>query len=81
MSDTSTRSYRLCLRSVILLLSVSFATFFFFAGAQAADLTVNPAAGCGPTGPYCTIQAAIDAAGSGDVINIVNGTYPEKLSI
>ncbi|MFZ1769241.1 MAG: hypothetical protein WAU00_08590, partial [Caldilinea sp.] len=81
MSDTSTRSYRLCLRSVILLLSVSFATFFFFAGAQAADLTVNPAAGCGPTGPYCTIQAAIDAAGSGDVINIVNGTYPEKLTI
>jgi hypothetical protein len=81
MSDTSTRSYRLCLRSVILLLSVSFATFFFFAGAQAADLTVDPAPGCGPTGPYCTIQAAIDAAGAGDVINIVNGTYPEKLTI
>ena len=60
--------------AVLALLSASSA-------ALAASLVVNPAdPGC-PTAPavgtYCTIQAAIDAAGNGDTITVKNGTYAE----
>ncbi|MHC4417518.1 MAG: InlB B-repeat-containing protein [Planctomycetota bacterium] len=47
--------------SLILLLMGGFAT--------AAELHVSP------TGPYTTIQSAIDAAAEGDVVKVADGTY------
>lgn len=45
---------------------------------RAATLCVNPG---GTSGCFTTIQGAINAASSGDIINIEAGTYTENLSI
>ena len=45
---------------------------------QAAELRVsNPCVGC----THTSIQAAINAASSGDTIKVAQGTYPENLSV
>lgn len=43
--------------------------------ASAADLQV------GPGQPYATIQAAVDAAASGDTISVAAGAYPEQVIV
>ena len=45
--------------------------------AFAADITVDPSG----SGDHTTVQAAIDAAVSGDVITLVAGTYNEDILI
>jgi len=61
--------------SVLLLLVLGAAWGGFPAArpAQAADLTVCPAGP--PTCGYSTVQAAVDAAASGDTIKVAAGTY------
>ena len=48
-----------------------FLTLLLPSGAQAATLTVAPDG----SGPYPTIQAAVNAAQSGDTVLLVDGTY------
>lgn len=48
---------------------VSVLTMFACAGLSAGDLYV------GPDQAYTTIQAAVDDAGSGDVIHVAEGVY------
>lgn len=49
----------------------------------AATLTVNSGPGCSDVSgtPYCTIQAATSAAGTGDTINVAAGTYAELVTV
>lgn len=51
--------------------------------ASAATLNVDNTVTCDDeTGtPYCTIQAAVDAAGLGDIINVNDGIYNENVVI
>ncbi|MDP1620786.1 MAG: T9SS type A sorting domain-containing protein [Bacteroidales bacterium] len=49
---------------------------FVTTGTWAANITVGP--GGPPTYQYATIQAAVNAAGIGDVINVAAGTYIES---
>jgi len=55
----------------------------FAAPVLAATLRVNNGVACSDlTGnPYCTIQAAVDAAGDGDVIHVYPGTYDESVDL
>src|ERR1700730_8387781 len=45
--------------------------------AEAATLTVGTCPGAG----FSTVQAAVDAAKSGDIVNVCPGSYPEQVSI
>lgn len=50
--------------------------------AQSANLYVDGSGSCGGNTPcFTTIQAAVNAAANGDVINVYPGTYTEKVSI
>jgi nitrous oxidase accessory protein NosD len=52
--------------------------------AHAATLNVdktNPACSDVTGTPYCTIQAAVNAAGPGDTVNVVAGTYVEVVNV
>jgi len=50
---------------------------------SAATLRVNNGVACddGTGDPYCTIQAAVDDAGDGDVIQVYPGTYTEGVDL
>jgi len=65
---------------VILLLIMLLYAGLVMAGTKIVD---NGNSGCDNTTglPYCTIQAAIDAATSGDTIQIEPGTYLENINI
>src|SRR3989442_1519022 len=41
----------------------------------------SPGTGCGPLAGYTTIQAAVNAASSGDTISVCPGLYNENVSI
>ena len=45
--------------------------------AEAATLTVGTCPGAG----FSTVQAAVNAAKSGDIVNVCPGSYPEQVSI
>src|SRR6185312_11512567 len=49
----------------------------------AATLQVNNGPGCSDAmgTPYCTIQAAVNAASPGDIINVAAGTYSELVTV
>ncbi|MFH9355731.1 PKD domain-containing protein, partial [Kitasatospora sp. NPDC017646] len=55
--------------------------------ADGATLFVNPATGCTDTGsgsqaaPFCTIQAAIDAARPGQTVQVAAAKYPEQVTL
>ena len=55
--------------------------------AQAATINVAAGSGCsdtptsGSTTPYCTINAAVRAAASGDTISVGAGTYREQVEV
>lgn len=72
------------MKKTLLVPLVSFALVFgaFTQIAFAATLTVDPV-GCDVSGipSYCTIQAAVDAATDGDVINVAPGTYTESVNL
>jgi parallel beta-helix repeat protein len=55
----------------------------FAAPVSAATLRVNNGVACSDvTGnPYCTIQAAVNAANGGDVIHVYPGTYDESVNL
>ena len=65
-------------RSVSLLVVALVATTFQAAPTLGATLCVNPG---GTGGCFSTIQAAVDAAGKNDVINIAAGTYTENVTM
>lgn len=70
---------------ILLILGLSLLLLFLVSPqAFAATLTVDPAPGCSDvTGApgYCTIQAAVTAALSGDTVFVKNGTYNEAVQI
>lgn len=55
--------------------------------ADGATLFVNPAPGCTATGggtqaaPFCTIQAAVDAAGPGQTVQVAAANYREQVTL
>ena len=70
----STRRFRLAMTPLMLVVTILVLTAV---PVGAATITVGP--GGPPTYDYATIQAAIDAAGNGDIINVAEGTYNEKI--
>ena len=75
------KSQLVSLLQVALSLLLLIATGKFASPASAATLKVDDdGAQCGATA-YTTIQAAVDAASSGDRISICPGTYAEKVTV
>jgi hypothetical protein len=76
------------MRKILFVLSVSPLIFFFAArpafsqnsNASANILVDDDKVQC-PTAQFATIQAAVNAANSGDVIRVCGGTYPEQVTI
>ena len=71
--------------STIIAVTVTFSILVAFsATASAATINVdgnNPGCSDVTGNPYCTIQAAIDAASDHDTINVAAGTYNERVII
>ncbi len=65
------------MKKIILILLGLVLMFGLFGVVSAADLNVDNSGTCSDaTGdPYCTIQAAIDAATTSDTVNVAAGTY------
>src|SRR3989344_5613747 len=72
------------MRFIFINLFFLFSFFVISANVYAIDVNNNPAV-CSDTPqesqPYCTIQAAINAASSGNVITIAPGTYAQNVII
>ena len=72
----SLKRWGLAAAAPALLLALAFALLAQVTPARAATLTV-----CASGGTYASIQAAVDAAAAGDVIQICDGTYEESVEL
>jgi hypothetical protein len=71
------------MKALLLLAAFACATFAFAGNALAATRTVDNSGVCSDVSgmPYCTIQAAVAAAGANDTIQVAAGTYAAPITI
>src|SRR5688572_2692871 len=77
------RSRRVFVSSATLVLIVVGAGAVSLPAANAVTLSVNNGAGCSDSSgtPFCTITAAAARALPGDMVNVIGGTYNEKVTL
>src|SRR5437870_9212802 len=87
--DSRVVSRYVSVRRIPLVLSVAVVASLILSPLQAradgANLSVNNAPGCSPTGaggaPYCTISQAVGVVQPGQTIQVASGTYPESVIV